>query len=123
LLLTNTNEVYDATLIDKSVEPDLRRGTQGFVFVDIGARAAQSDDAANRPRLRDRSAPRVYIERINIVGNTRTRDEVIRANFGSPKATLHRVLADRSRTRVRALASSATLHQGGSRLVGPHVLT
>ena len=49
-------------------------------------------------------APRVYIERINIVGNTRTRDEVIRREFRLAEGdAFNRVLADRSRTRVRAL--------------------
>ena len=48
--------------------------------------------------------PRVYIERINIVGNSRTRDQVIRREFRlSEGDAFNRVLADRSRTRVRAL--------------------
>src|SRR5206468_8318786 len=49
-------------------------------------------------------APRVYVERINIVGNTRTRDDVIRREFRLAEVdAFNRVLADRSRTRIRAL--------------------
>ncbi len=106
LLLTNSNEVYDATLIDKSVEAlTYAAGTQGFVFVDIRPRVQRNPMTRQIDLVYEiDQAPRVYIERINIVGNTRTRDEVIRREFRLAEGdAFNRVLADRSRTRVRAL--------------------
>jgi len=50
------------------------------------ARAAQSYAKTIDLFYDIEEAPRVYVERINIVGNTRTRDDVIRANFALPKA-------------------------------------
>ena len=48
--------------------------------------------------------PRVYIERINIVGNTSTLDRVIRRELRVAEGdAFNRVLLDRSRNRVRAL--------------------
>ena len=48
--------------------------------------------------------PRVYIEKINISGNTRTLDKVIRREFRLVEGdAFNRVLVDRSRTRIRGL--------------------
>jgi outer membrane protein insertion porin family len=106
LLLTNADDVYDATQIDKSVEAlTYAAGTQGFVFVDIRPRVQRNPMTRTIDLVYEiDQAPRVYIERINIVGNTRTRDEVIRREFRLAEGdAFNRVLADRSRTRVRAL--------------------
>jgi len=83
LLLTNEGDVYDATQIDKSVEAlTYAAGTRGFVFIDIRPRVQRNPATKTIDLFYDiDEAPRVYIERINIVGNTRTRDEVIRRDF------------------------------------------
>ena len=48
--------------------------------------------------------PRVYIERVNIVGNTQTLDRVIRRELRIADGdAFNRVLIDRSKNRVRAL--------------------
>ena len=48
--------------------------------------------------------PRVYIEKIDIVGNTRTLDKVIRREFRLVEGdAFNRVMVDRSRQRIRAL--------------------
>ena len=48
--------------------------------------------------------PRVYIEKININGNSRTLDKVIRREFRLVEGdAFNRVLVDRSRTRIRSL--------------------
>jgi outer membrane protein insertion porin family len=106
LLLTTQGETYDASLIDRSVEAlTYAAGTRGFVFLDI--RPTVMRNAATRTidlTYTINEGPRVYIERINIVGNSRTRDQVIRREFRlSEGDAFNRVLADRSRTRVRAL--------------------
>ncbi len=48
--------------------------------------------------------PRVYIEKIDIQGNTRTLDKVVRREFRLVEGdAFNRVLVDRSRTRIRSL--------------------
>jgi len=106
LLLTNPGDIYDATQIDRSIEAlTYAAGTRGFVFTDIRPRVQRNPAARTIDLFYDiEEAPRVYIERINIVGNTRTRDEVVRREFRLAEGdAFNRVLADRSRTRVRAL--------------------
>ena len=106
LLLTKQGDVYNADLIDKSIEAlTFAAGTQGFVFIDIRPRVQRNAATKTIDLFYEiDEAPRVYIERINIVGNTRTRDEVIRREFRLAEGdAFNRVLADRSRTRVRAL--------------------
>jgi len=106
LLLTNQGDVYNADLIDKSIEAlTFAAGTQGLVFTDIRPRVQRNAATKMIDLVYEiDQAPRVYIERINIVGNTRTRDDVIRREFRLAEGdAFNRVLADRSRTRVRAL--------------------
>jgi outer membrane protein insertion porin family len=106
LLLTNEGDVYDAGLVDKSIEAlTFAAGTRGFVFIDIRPRVQRNPTTKTVDLFYEiDEAPRVYIERINIVGNTRTRDQVIRREFRLTEGdAFNRVLADRSRTRIRAL--------------------
>ncbi len=106
LLLTNEGDVYDAGQVDKSVEAlTFAAGTRGFVFIDIRPRVQRNPMTKTVDLFYEiDEAPRVYIERINIVGNTRTRDQVIRREFRLAEGdAFNRVLADRSRTRIRGL--------------------
>src|SRR5258707_14357784 len=106
LLLPNQGDVYDATQIAKSIEAlTYAAGTRGFVFIDIRPRVQRNPTTKTIDLFYDiEEAPRVYVERINIVGNTRTRDDVIRREFRLAEGdAFNRVLADRSRTRIRAL--------------------
>src|SRR5258705_6137870 len=106
LLLTNEGDIYDATQIDSSIEAlTYAAGTRGFVFVDIRPRVQRNPATKTIDLFFDiDEAPRVYVERINILGNTRTRDDVIRREFRLAEGdAFNRVLADRSRTRIRAL--------------------
>ena len=106
LLLTKEGDVYDAGLVDKSIEAlTFAAGTRGFVFIDIRPRVQRNPMTKTVDLFYEiDEAPRVYIERINIVGNTRTRDQVIRREFRLAEGdAFNRVLADRSRTRIRAL--------------------
>src|SRR2546423_3015388 len=106
LLLTKQGDVYNADLIDKSIEAlTFAAGTQGFVFIEIRPPWHRNPMTKSIDLFYEiNEAPRVYIERINIVGDTRTRDEVIRREFRlSEGDAFNRVLADRSRTRIRGL--------------------
>src|SRR5262249_33186288 len=76
-------DVYDGEAVDWAVDAIvLAAGKQGFPFVDVRPRA-ERDPAAHVISvvfaLDD--GPRRYVERINIHGNTVTRDEVIRREF------------------------------------------
>jgi outer membrane protein insertion porin family len=106
LLLTHEGEVYNSKQMDDSVEAlTYAAGTQGFAFTDITPRIQRHPDTGVIDvEYRIAAAPRVYVEKINIVGNTVTRDEVIRREIGLAEGdAFNRVLMDRSRTRIRAL--------------------
>jgi len=82
-VLTEDGDTYNAQLIDKSVE-----ALTGAVSKDGYAFARVRPQAVPDPVTRKISlnyvieeGPRVYIERINVSGNTRTKDYVIRREF------------------------------------------
>ncbi|KAB2916097.1 MAG: outer membrane protein assembly factor BamA [Hyphomicrobiaceae bacterium] len=69
-------------------------------------------------KFRIDEGPRVYVERIDIVGNTRTKDTVIRRTFRVAEGdAVNAVLLERGRQRVKALGffkSVALKHKTGS---------
>jgi outer membrane protein insertion porin family len=74
---------YDGDAVGKSadgIEDDVR--SRGFAFVNVNPRVVP-DRAKHTVTLTFDvgEGPRVYIERIDIVGNTRTKDKVIRRQF------------------------------------------
>ncbi|MBI1250040.1 MAG: outer membrane protein assembly factor BamA [Alphaproteobacteria bacterium] len=80
-------------------------GTVGYANVDI--RPNIERDRVNRKvniTFEVNEGPRVFIERIDIVGNTRTLDQVIRREMRVAEGdSFNRILLDRSRARVRSL--------------------
>jgi outer membrane protein insertion porin family len=76
-------EVYDLSEVDESIETLIfQLGEQGYPFVDVRPRADK--DAEGRTidvTLEVSEGPRVYVERIDINGNTRTVDRVLRRQF------------------------------------------
>jgi outer membrane protein insertion porin family len=99
-------EQYNAELIDKSVDAlTLAAGTKGYAFVDIRPRVRRNkEDRTVDVVFKMEEGPRVYIERINIVGNTRTLDKVIRREVRLVEGdAFNRVLINRSRSRIRGL--------------------
>ncbi|MBI1239577.1 MAG: outer membrane protein assembly factor BamA [Alphaproteobacteria bacterium] len=106
LLLTVPGDVYNAELIDKSVDAlTFIAGTKGYAFAEIKPRVRRNREE----KLIDiiytvEEGPRVYVDRINIVGNSRTLDRVIRREFRLAEGdAFNRVLIDRSRARIRGL--------------------
>ncbi|MTD93402.1 outer membrane protein assembly factor BamA [Hyphomicrobium sp. xq] len=82
-LLTDQGETYNANMIDKSVEALTSKVSQdGFAFARVRPQATP-DPVARTIALNYviEEGPRVYIERINVTGNTRTKDYVIRREF------------------------------------------
>jgi outer membrane protein insertion porin family len=82
-VLLHPGDVYNASAVEKSVEAithELAR--QGYAFSDVrphGDRNEATHQIALAFTVDD--GPKVYIERMDIVGNTRTRDYVIRREF------------------------------------------
>ena len=76
-------DVYNATAIDKSVEAITRELARlGYAFSEVrphGERDGSNHTIAIGFTVDD--GPKVYVERIDIEGNTRTRDYVIRREF------------------------------------------
>lgn len=83
LILAREGDTYDASLIDKTIEQMVfQAGQRGFAFVEVRPRAIR--DVASRTigivyELVE--GPQVFVERIDIEGNTRTLDRVIRREF------------------------------------------
>ena len=105
-LLTRPGDVYNAALVDKSSEKiTLKVAELGYAFARVRPRADR--DPVGRViglTYVVEEGPRVYIERINVSGNTRTRDAVIRREFRLAEGDAYnRLLVDRARRRLRAL--------------------
>ena len=97
---------YDASKVDKSVENiTIEAGKAGFAFARVQPNIDR--DAANRVlniNYDIQEGPRVYVERIDIIGNTRTLDRVIRRELRLVEGDAYnRILIDRARRRLTAL--------------------
>jgi len=106
-VLTEPGEIYNASQIDKTIEKlTLLVAQQGYAFARVRPRADR--DPIGRTigiSYVIEQGPRVYIERIDIVGNTRTRDYVIRREFRIAEGDAYnRLLVNRARKRLQALS-------------------
>ena len=99
-------ELFKGDMIEDSVDSlTFAAGIAGYAFVDIRPRVDR-DPVTRKVNITFAidEGPRVYIERINIVGNSRTLDRVVRRELRiSEGDAFNRVLLDQSRNRVRAL--------------------
>ena len=97
---------YNSSLIEKTLDNiDKKMGEFGYAFVDIEPRMTKNKET----RIIDvtfivKKAPKIYIDSIDIVGNTRTIDEVIRRELrikeGDPYNSLQ---IKRSKERIQNL--------------------
>lgn len=99
-------DTYDGDAVEQSVEA-LNDAAQarGFQFVDVRPRISRNREKRTVDLVFDMAqGPRVYVERIDITGNTRTQDKVIRREFrfaeGDP---LNPSLMRKSRQRLEDL--------------------
>ncbi len=98
--------IFDSERVEKAIETiTFATGATGYAFVDVNPRLSRHAETNTMDiTFEVNEGPRVYVERINIKGNTRTLDKVIRREIriseGDP---FNRVLVDRSRSRVRSL--------------------
>jgi outer membrane protein insertion porin family len=98
--------VYNADLVEKSVEAmTIAAAKHGYAFATIRPRGDRNFEAKtiNLAFVVEEGA-RAYIERINVRGNTRTRDFVIRREFDlSEGDAYNRALIDRAERRLKNL--------------------
>jgi len=111
-MLTVAGDVYNASLMDKTVEKlTLGVAEQGYAFARVRPRA--QPDAASRTiaiTYQVDEGPRVYIDRIDIVGNTRTKDFVIRREFRLVEGDAYNpLLVDRAKKRLQGLGLFKTV--------------
>ncbi|MFT4793618.1 MAG: outer membrane protein insertion porin family [Paracoccaceae bacterium] len=74
---------YDAGLVDKTIEKLVfEAGRAGYAFIDVRPEARKNVEEKTVDLLfRMAEGPRVYVERIDIEGNSRTQDRVLRRQF------------------------------------------
>ncbi len=100
------NATYNAELIDKSIDALTNNaGTKGYAFAEVHPRIQRDHNSRKIAVVFDiDQGQRVYIEKINIVGNSKTLDKVVRREFRLVEGDAYnRVLVDRSRTRIKSL--------------------
>lgn len=83
-IITKQGDIYNATEVESSINAMVDKlGDAGFAFVDINPTTKKREGAEKIIDLTYdiKEGPKVYVERININGNMRTLDEVIRREF------------------------------------------
>ncbi|HEX5866381.1 MAG TPA: outer membrane protein assembly factor BamA, partial [Beijerinckiaceae bacterium] len=103
---TTTGQVYNAEAVEKTLTGMTTEvARRGYAFAQVRP-AGQRDPASGTINLAyvTEEGPRVYIERINVRGNTRTRDYVVRREFDvSEGDAYNKVLMDRAERRLNSL--------------------
>jgi outer membrane protein insertion porin family len=106
LLPIKEGQTYQDELVEKSTDAlTFAAGASGFAFVDVRPRyTADPKTHTVNVNFQVTEGPRVYVERIDIIGNSRTIDPVIRREMLVAEGDAYnRVLVDRSKLRVRSL--------------------
>jgi outer membrane protein insertion porin family len=103
---TGVGDTYNAAKVDKSVERlTLEASNQGFVFAKVEPKVDRNTaNATVNLSYNITEGPRTYVERIDIIGNTRTLDDVIRRELRLYEGDAYnRTLIERARRRLTAL--------------------
>jgi len=106
ILPIRSGQLYQSDRIEDATDAlTFAAGSAGYAFVDIRPRyKANKDTDTVDVTFQVREGPRVYVERIDVVGNVRTIDPVIRRELLlSEGDAYNKVLLDRSRNNVRRL--------------------
>ncbi|WEK48807.1 MAG: outer membrane protein assembly factor BamA [Candidatus Kaistia colombiensis] len=112
LVRTREGKVFNATLVERTTE-DLNTAVarKGYSFAQIRPRGDRNyeNHTVDLTYLID-EGPRLYVERINVRGNTRTRDYVIRREFDLAEGDAYnRVIIDKAERRLRNLGYFKTV--------------
>jgi outer membrane protein insertion porin family len=105
-MLTSSGSYYNVEQIDKTTEKlTVAVAEQGYAFGQVRPRIER--DPINRTIsvvYVIEQGPRIYIERINVVGNARTRDYVIRRELRLAEGdAFNRLMVEQARARLQAL--------------------
>lgn len=106
LLPIHTGETFEDEKIQTATDAlTFAAGSAGFAFVDVRPEFHANPATHTVDVTFDvKEGPRVYIDRIDIVGNTATLDYVIRRELAlSEGDAYNRVLVDQSKNRIKAL--------------------
>ena len=120
LIEFETGDDYEASAIEEVIgDIVLLLGEEGFVFADVRPQVRRNLDTQTVDIVFNiQEGPRVYVERINIAGNSRTLDEVIRREIELvEKDAFNRALRARSERNIRGLgyfASVEVIERDGS---------
>jgi outer membrane protein insertion porin family len=105
-LLTSPGSTYDQSAMDRTVERlTLAVSEQGFAFARVRPRAQREPGTRviSVTYVVDQG-PRIYIERININGNVRTHDHVIRREFRLAEGDAYNpLMVDKAKRRLQVL--------------------
>lgn len=111
-LLTKSGRVFNSEKVEKTIEAlTLAVSLQGYAFGQVRTRL-ERDEATSTMNIVFviDEGPRIYIERITIVGNFRTEDSVIRRQFRLAEGdAFNRLLVEAARKRLRALGFFKTV--------------
>ncbi len=103
---TGVGDYFNSTKVDKTVENlTLEAARQGFVFARVNP-DVQRNGGGDTLNITYNivEGPRTYIERIDIIGNFRTEDQVIRRELQLYEGdAFNRVMIERARRRLTAL--------------------
>ncbi|WP_407152546.1 outer membrane protein assembly factor BamA [Bradyrhizobium sp. ORS 86] len=102
----SVGSLYNAEALEKSVEEmQIEASRRGYAFAIVRPRGDRNfENHTVSITFAVDEGPRTYIERINIRGNTRTRDYVIRREFDiSEGDAYNRALVDRAERRLKNL--------------------
>ena len=105
-LKVETGEWYDIRDVDKSIDEIVARvGELGYAFVDVRPRIKRDQKTRQlNITFRIKEGPRVFVERIDISGNVRTLDKVVRREFQLVEGdAFNSAKLRRSRNRLRRL--------------------
>ncbi|MXO50940.1 outer membrane protein assembly factor BamA [Erythrobacter gaetbuli] len=101
-----SGEWYDAERVENTVEQLTElAGTFGYAFADVAPQFTRNPETLTMDvTFAIREAPRVYVERIDVNGNTLTQDKVVRREFRVAEGDAFNSLAiKRSEARINSL--------------------
>ncbi|WP_293681532.1 outer membrane protein assembly factor BamA [uncultured Phenylobacterium sp.] len=106
LVPVRAGQTYQDEQIEQATDAlTFAAGAAGFAFVDVRPRyTADREKGVVDVVFQVNEGPRVYVDRIDIVGNTQTLDYVIRREMSVVEGDAYnRALVDRSRRQIRSL--------------------
>ncbi len=120
-ITTIEGDTYDATEVEESIEAITDSvGNLGFAFVEVIPRVDKNDEERTIGLTYEiQEGPKVYVERIEVNGNVRTVDDVIRRQFTLAEGdAFNTTKLARSRRRIQNLgffrSVDVTMAQGSS---------